>query len=285
MTADFHDELGLPKDVEMELKGEHPAIKEGRQFQQFRSKRRPYLDLLLQGFLTRPVRLDFGEGDSKTFAKLKKEMVSRRHIDFNHSADVVVAAIKRFGDGKVEHYLDLGCGACVMTKLVGERLGIAAAGSDIGEAFESGWDQRPKEVAFATITDAAPLGHVDKKWDVITAIQVLHHIPNVERTLDAIAEGLRPGGLLVLKEHDVWVGWEHTLVDLEHSLYLVQQNDDWRERVPSQYIHCRNWVAWAKLLWDRGLSLVHVGAFGWGRTSYGVTRRCLMVFRKKGAPQ
>lgn len=278
---EFLEELHIDPKEYPQKKGEYKDITSFNQFNSFRGKRRLYLDLLVYVFTgsTAPV----AKNDLEAY-KIVKRADSKRHSEgtyiYKINAQILYHYVKRFGV-KVKSFLDLGCGECKTTAELAKLLEVQGCGSDVQEQFETGWDEaRPTSVNFKTITDKNPLGHAGK-WDLITAIMVLHHIPDVEKTIAAIAKSLLPGGLLILKEHDCFTYSEEMLVDIEHCMYIVQNNEDWLNKIKSQYIKCRNWIEWAYLMRNHGLTLLHYGPWGYISHSYGNTRKSVLVFQKQ----
>ncbi len=269
-----------PKDYNLK-KGEYHSVASLKQFASFHGKRRLYLDLLVYGFIGRDAPIV--KNDIEAYKIIKKEN-PQRHAEGNYiyeiNAQILHHYVRRYGGGPIKSFLDLGCGVCKTTAELAKLLEIRGCGSDIPESFESGWsEKRPESIDFKLITPKNPLGHTGK-WDLITALMVLHHIPEVDKTVAAIAASLRPGGLLILKEHDCFTHSEEMLVDIEHCMYIVQNNDDWQDRIKTQYIKCRNWIEWAYLMRQHGLELVHYGPWGYISHSYGNTRKSILVFKK-----
>lgn len=57
--------------------------------------------------------------------------------------------------------------------------------------------------------------------DVVTAWHVLHHIKDLSLAINFIKRVLKPGGRLIIKEHDIRSKDAYNFVDLEHMMFAV----------------------------------------------------------------
>jgi len=57
--------------------------------------------------------------------------------------------------------------------------------------------------------------------DVVTAWHVLHHIKDINLAIKFIKRVLKPGGLFIIKEHDIRSKDAFRFVDLEHMMFAV----------------------------------------------------------------
>ena len=278
MEDDFLETLGIEKKEYGKKSGKYSPISSKRQMQTFSGKKRLLLDILIYGFANCPAPMlpDF---EAYKFLKKKMSRPDTSTIGAQFAAQILLHYVKKFKSSDIKKYLDIGCGSCHITEFLAEKLKISPCGSDLAVPFEQSWTARSPKVKFETISDKKLLGH-SGKWDLITAVMVLHHIPRVDQTIEEVSKSLNPGGLFIIKEHDCFSYWEDALVDIEHSLYIVQNNDKWEQKVLSQYIKCFNWIEWAYKMSRHGLQLVHYGPWGYMARSYGTTRKCIMVFKK-----
>ena len=63
-------------------------------------------------------------------------------------------------------------------------------------------------------------------FDFISCFQVLHHLGHLNLSLREIYRILKPGGYLLLREHNCETNQDRYLMDLEHSLYTYIMDDD-----------------------------------------------------------
>lgn len=66
----------------------------------------------------------------------------------------------------------------------------------------------------------------DNMFDFISAFQVFHHLSNIELSLKEINRIMKPGGILLVREHSCENIKDRYLMDLEHSLYTYIMDDD-----------------------------------------------------------
>lgn len=275
---EFLKTLNIDKNEYGQRTGKYAPVASDRQMKAFYGKRRLLLDILVYGFAKCPAPTT---GDTEAYSILKKKMnpPDKSPVGDELSAQILFYYATKFKSLAIKRFLDLGCGSCRITEFLADKLNVVPHGSDLEEPFEQAWAARSSKVKFKYLKTGSPLGHPGK-WDLITAIMVLHHVPNPEETIRAIAKSLNPGGLFIIKEHDCTSAAEDMLVDIEHSLYIVQNNDDWKKRIKTQYIKCFNWIEWAYKMNEHGLLLKHYGPWGYIAQSYGTTRKCVMVFEK-----
>lgn len=63
--------------------------------------------------------------------------------------------------------------------------------------------------------------YLDGKFDIITCIMSLHHIPNLEQVVPEILRVLKPGGYIFIKDHDLWTPADCALTDIEHAIHMT----------------------------------------------------------------
>lgn len=113
-------------------------------------------------------------------------------------------------------YLDIGCFDGSITQSIAKYFGINKSnthGVDIKSCNNS-------NITF-TQYDGKILPYDDNSFDLITCLMVLHHIPddNISILLSEINRVMKPNGVLILREHDVNINNERTLLDIMHYFY------------------------------------------------------------------
>jgi SAM-dependent methyltransferase len=130
-----------------------------------------------------------------------------RLITGSEEEDWLAFTKRRFFPEPVERGLSLGCGhGTVEREALAVGICRAFVGLDISEealevaardAAEAGLgdsiDYRPADLNTAGLEHAA--------YDVVFAVQALHHVDALEHLLDQVAASLRPGGLFVVNEY------------------------------------------------------------------------------------
>jgi 2-polyprenyl-3-methyl-5-hydroxy-6-metoxy-1,4-benzoquinol methylase len=94
--------------------------------------------------------------------------------------------------------LDVGCGEGVLVHRWAQRLGDGRlVGVDLEEeSIQAGWAERPAPNLSYRVIDSAVLPFADGEFDLASAIEVLEHVPDPERTLAEMAR-CASGHLLV----------------------------------------------------------------------------------------
>jgi SAM-dependent methyltransferase len=114
---------------------------------------------------------------------------------------------RRFLPEEVERGLSLGCGSGRLEREaltlgvcrtfealdISEEALEAAAGAAEQAGFGDRIDYRQADLNSVQLPSAA--------YDVVFAIQILHHVDSLERLLDQVRSSLRPGGLFVVNEY------------------------------------------------------------------------------------
>jgi 2-polyprenyl-6-hydroxyphenyl methylase/3-demethylubiquinone-9 3-methyltransferase len=110
--------------------------------------------------------------------------------------------IEQMADGLAgKRVVDVGCGGGILTESMAAR-GAVALGIDLGEKalgvarlhkLESGAAVEYRLVAAEALAAEAP-----GTFDVVTCMELLEHVPDPARTIDACARLATPGGLVVV---------------------------------------------------------------------------------------
>ncbi len=129
--------------------------------------------------------------------------------------------------------LDIGCAFGLFLSSLGagwERFGIDASDYAIAHAGESAPDVR-----FA-VTDSANLVFPGP-FDVITAFDVLEHVPDLEEMLERIAAALQPQGgfVFVVPVYDGPTGPVITLLDRDPTHLHKEGREFWLARVGARF--------------------------------------------------
>ena len=138
-------------------------------------------------------------GDSIAFSGLKH--------DFFLAAKALLLArlfAERFGKTARPSLLDIGCGVGRLHPLLAPIVG-RLAGTDVsGEAIERARADNPG-IEYRLGRDET-LPFADAAFDVTTAVCVVHHVrpPLRRRFMAEMRRATRPGGLVVLIEHNPW---------------------------------------------------------------------------------
>lgn len=109
---------------------------------------------------------------------------------------------------------------------------------------------------FAPLSDYDPLpaSLPDASAELVTCYIGLHHCPldKLDNFVASLVRVLKPGGMFVLRDHDVTTPAMHTFVSLVHTVFNAGLNGDW-EVNQRELRHFRPIAHWVAYLGDRGL--------------------------------
>ncbi len=97
----------------------------------------------------------------------------------------------------------------------------------------------------------------DEIFDLITCLQVLHHIPDKKYTISQLRRVISPSGILIVREHDCRDVQDRTMIDIEHSLHAYavdEQGIDYFQNYHDNYMS-KNELA--NLMTEGGFELVN----------------------------
>lgn len=109
---------------------------------------------------------------------------------------------------------------------------------------------------FVPLNDYAPLPDslADASVDLVSCYIGLHHCPleRLDAFVRSIVRVLRPGGMFILRDHDVRTEAMRTFVSLVHSVFNAGLNERW-ETNQQELRHFRPLAEWVDYLQARGL--------------------------------
>jgi SAM-dependent methyltransferase len=102
--------------------------------------------------------------------------------------------------------LDVGCGEGVLTAQWAERLdGGRIVGIDLDDPkLRAEWDKRRRPNLEYRVEEATSLSFADNEFDTATAIEVLEHVPEPERTVAEMARVAERWLLVSVPREPVW---------------------------------------------------------------------------------
>ena len=104
--------------------------------------------------------------------------------------------------------LDVGCGEGVLTAQWADRLGERRiVGIDLDDPkLNAEWEQRRRANLEYRVEDATNLSFADGEFDMATAIEVLEHVPDPERTVSEMARVAKRWLLVSVPREPLWRG-------------------------------------------------------------------------------
>ena len=163
------------------------------------------------------------KSDYYIYNELKKnigiETVSYDECSMNYRSMSRVNDIKQYIDKPYDSYLDIGCYNGHVTNVITQYLhkynsSLVSHGIDV-EHMDTTGDFEYK------IYDGSNIPYSDKMFDIVTMFMVLHHVSDVNELLKNIYRVMKPGGLLIVREHDVDSQVLGDVIDIQHDFYDI----------------------------------------------------------------
>ncbi len=132
--------------------------------------------------------------------------------------------------GKIEKYLDIGCGtgAAVVNLSLLDKIG-EAHGSDISMGMLNMCRKNANSVGgkiTLTLSDAQKLPYKDNTFDFITCHAILHHVPQPKTVMDEVYRLLKPGGKALVFEPTIY-GTELTFKIMRYTWGIPYTIREW----------------------------------------------------------
>ena len=104
--------------------------------------------------------------------------------------------------------LDVGCGEGVLTEQWADKLGSGRiVGIDLDDPkLKAEWEKRQRGNLEYRVEDATNLSFADDEFDMATAIEVLEHVPDPERTVSEMARVAKKWLLVSVPREPLWRG-------------------------------------------------------------------------------
>jgi ubiquinone/menaquinone biosynthesis C-methylase UbiE len=115
--------------------------------------------------------------------------------------------------------LDVGCGEGVLTAQWADKLGDGRiVGIDLDDAkLKAEWDRRRRANLEYRVEDATNLSFTDGEFEMATAIEVLEHVPDPERTVSEMTRVAKRWVLVSVPREPLWRG-----LNMARGAYLKQ---------------------------------------------------------------
>ncbi len=134
--------------------------------------------------------------------------------------------------------LDIGCGGGLLTEPM-TRLGAQVTGSDVSEkniqvaSIHAGEQGLTIDYLVATAEELARDTKNLGRFDVITSMEVIEHVADVDSFMEATASLLKPGGIMLLATlNRTFKSWAMAIVGAEYILgWLPRHTHDWNRFV------------------------------------------------------
>ncbi len=151
---------------------------------------------------------------------------------------------------QINKYLDIGCFDGHISKAVGALFNLDRTqiyGVDIKSY------QHTSDITFMQY-DGKKLPFVDASFELVTCLMTLHHVDpaNLEQLIAEITRVLKPGGIVILREHDVGLEQQPVTaagLDLMHDFYdyVWDANINWSDMGNHATNNYKNHTDWTQL--------------------------------------
>ena len=144
-------------------------------------------------------------------------------------------------------YLDYGCGNGKKTLRFAKHYNVNKKniyGCDIKSWGPYEQMQITHPFNFKYITKDGRLDFPDNTFDLVTCFFVLHHVETLDNTLKELKRVIKPDGILLLLEHNALTYSDILLLDIQHLLYEIIFNKNYKYFDNPQYAQYYNYMEW-----------------------------------------
>jgi len=139
-------------------------------------------------------------------------------------------------------FLDIGSGSGYKTKIVRELFNISQNDTICLELKGTSFiTECEKKACIYKYYDGTVFPFPDNYFTLISSFHVIHHINNREFHLNEIARIIKPGGVLIIQEHDVLKKDKllEKFLRTIHFIYMIEQNEPFEKYMPETYFSFR----------------------------------------------
>ncbi len=184
-----------------------------------------------------------------------------------------VKDIKKLLREKVNSYLDFGGGDGKISAAISTSLNINKSYSlDIESWFGKKVSRLEQNITYITQKENQSIDLANNSIELITALQVLHHIENVDFVLNELTR--INSKFLIIREHDCRDNYDRMLIDVEHSLFEMCIEDADISYLNNYKAWYRSKGEWINMIENKGYKLLFAtNPYGTTRYWYGIFRR------------
>jgi ubiquinone/menaquinone biosynthesis C-methylase UbiE len=162
---------------------------------------------------------------------------------------------KKYIPSKIK-YIDIGSGGGHKTLKMGKEFELDKEnifGADIEKWGPYNQEKVDHKFNFIEIKDDK-INAEDNSFDIASCILMLHHVKNLDAFIYEIKRILKPGGILLVIEHNVYDDYDHLILDILHTLYeaLVDKKTTYFEY--PEYSSYYSWLGWEYIFKKRNFT-------------------------------
>ncbi len=178
-------------------------------------------------------------------------------------------------------YLDFGGGIGDVSSSIAKNLKLKKENSFVTDI--QNWlgkehtDEYVKHITYRYLkTNLLPFEN--ETFDLITCLQVLHHIPDKKYTISQLRKVIKNNGILIIREHDCRDSQDRTMIDIEHSLHAYAVDEQGIDYFQNYHDNYMSKSELATLMTEGGFELVN------NFPEKGITRYYYSVWKPASAP-
>ena len=168
----------------------------------------------------------------------KENRNSKRANEVYKYINIALTKVKKYIGGDQYYHLDYGGNDgsvasefAKITKLDKSQVFSADVESWLGNKKNNLY----QNITYTMLSENQKLPYSPDSFDSISLLQVLHHIEFIDMHLRELHRILKPGGILVVKEHDCINTSTQLLIDIEHMIHEVVEPDVQNTKILSSY--------------------------------------------------
>jgi len=173
-------------------------------------------------------------------------------------SNIVYQFWKKSKKHKIADYLDIGCNNGLISVKFGNLLSLQPD-NIYGVDIKNFTNQKivPVSGFHFKYYDGSKIPYPDENFDLVSFFMVLHHIPNLEFSLEEAHRVLKRGGYLLIKEHDAKNLETEWLITLEHIIYdIVDYHIDYQDFFSDYYQKLYSKDKMETIIQNKGFELI-----------------------------
>lgn len=164
------------------------------------------------------------KNDKIIYTTLQKMAVKRSTISIKENLILNAQFVKyilTYYKNNIRNYLDVGCGSCFKTPLVGKLLNLKKKdiyGLNLEDDKEYDYINKGNKqyMNYDTYKENEAFPYKDNFFSLMSFNMVLHHVNDIDWILDQAYKKLKPNGLLLIMEHDAPTDFDKIICDALH---------------------------------------------------------------------
>lgn len=141
----------------------------------------------------------------------------------------------KFIPKNISSYIDLGCGDGLDLNILGDKFNVNIKDRYCADIVDHRNDSNKTKSNFIKINLGSEINLPSESIDLITAFFVIHHSVDIEFRLKDLIRLLKPGALLIIRDHDIMSKIDAENVDFEHMVYDIGNSNKPIDYISSNY--------------------------------------------------